>query len=554
MIPHGAINAGIGINMLWSRAAVRGPLLSAARTPQAAQEALLLRILRENQNTRFGQEHSFSSIGSTTEYRNAVPIQTYATLEPYVLAQQEGEAALTARPPVYYARTSGTTGRHKDIPLTARGVRQVKRAQKQLALSLWKDTGFFRGSVLGFASPGEEGRLPSGLPYGATSGVTYSSLSKVVAKKFVIPYEAFSCRDAEAKYEVYALAALTRDDVTGVVAANPSSLLKVCLLIERRGPEFVEALADGKTVGLREETVGYLHMLRTKAQAGRFAILQQLFAEQTTILPETVWPSLSAVATWTGGSCGVALDRLKEHLPSRARIVEYGYGASEFMGSANIDALQNTCVPLLNDHVYEFVQKDAWEAGHGDFLGLHQIKEGSEYYIFVTTRSGLYRYDINDVIRVESGVGSCPGLRFVRKGRGVTSITGEKLSEDQIISAVSSVLANRDLTAPNYLALADEERARYVTYFELDCSSSLAWLADDLDRELRERNAEYDDKRASGRLLPLEVALLRPGAGERMKAAKLEAGVREAQYKPTILDYYRNWQDALSGLAAGIPA
>ena len=540
--------------MLWARAVVRAPLLCAAMKPKEAQDALLLRILRENQETSFGREHNFAAIQSLSDYRRAVPVQTYGTLEPYVVAQQEGEQALTAQPPVYYARTSGTTGRHKDIPLTARGVRQVKRAQKQLALSLWKDTDFFRGSVLGFASPGEEGFLPNGVPYGATSGVTYNSLSKVIARKFTIPYAAFSCRDAEAKYEVYALAVMARHDVTGVVAANPSSLLKVCLLIKEHGPLLLEALQSGKSTHLRSETIAYLPALRAQILPERIAALKLAFTKPQLLDPSLLWPELSAVATWTGGSCGVALDRLKKHLPSDVQIVEYGYGASEFMGSANVDALENICLPLLNDHFYEFVAKEAWEAGKPTFLGLEELEEAAEYYAFVTTRSGLYRYDINDVVRAERGGGLCPGLRFVRKGRGVTSITGEKLSEDQVITAVAQVLGRRHVMAASYLVLADEERARYVLCLELDACPPLKALASELDAALQELNTEYDDKRASGRLLAPEVVGLRPGSGERIKAAQLEAGVREAQYKPTILDYQRNWVGRLDELLAEISA
>ena len=56
-----------------------------------------------------------------------------------------------------------------------------------------------------------------------------------------------------------------------------------------------------------------------------------------------------------------------------------------------------------------------------------------------------------------------------------------------------------------------------------------------LDRALGERNLEYHGKRASGRLGPLSIAWLRPGAGEIYKAACVQAGQREGQYKPAVL-------------------
>ena len=71
-----------------------------------------------------------------------------------------------------------------------------------------------------------------------------------------------------------------------------------------------------------------------------------------------LWPRLSTRVTWTGGSCGIALNKLKKYLPSTVKIVEMGYVSSEFSGTANIDTKRNICMPLVTDHFYEFVEKD----------------------------------------------------------------------------------------------------------------------------------------------------------------------------------------------------
>jgi hypothetical protein len=44
---------------------------------------------------------------------------------------------------------------------------------------------------------------------------------------------------------------------------------------------------------------------------------------------------------------------------------------------------------------------------------------------------------------------------------------------------------------------------------------------------------------------------LAQGAGETVKAWRVTQGVREAQYKPTLLDYAKNWSDKLAPLVAG---
>ena len=544
-------NIVVGIYMLWTHVTLRTSLLKASLTVEKTQEHLLLKILRENSQTEFGKEHNFERISSVEEFRERVPINDYNNLEPYITRQQEGNLELTVAEPVFYTRTSGTTGRHKYIPLTRSGVNQIKHFQKQLAYSLWRKTDFFKGTVLGFFSPGIEGRLANGIPFGSTSGATYESLFSIFEKKFEIPKEAFNLDNVEAKYEVYALCALVHGSTTGISSVNPSSLLKVCMLIEQRAEELLDALVDGKDTNLLKGTASILPSLRSQLLPYRKASLSQVLDKDGTIPPDILWPKLSALVTWTGGSCGIALEKLKSYLPLNVNIVEMGYSCSEFNGTVNIDIKRNTCLPLLTDNFYEFVAKEDWESNSPKFLLLNEIDADKDYYIFVTTASGLYRYDINDVVRATDGVGNCPGLRFVRKGKGMTNITGEKISEDQAIAAVSYGLKSAGCITETFLVLAEEDASTYRIFVESSQNISVDLLSEKIEGELRKRNAEYDDKRASGRLNPVEVERLFEGAGEAIKTKFLQQGVRETQYKPPVLAYWNEWEEWIGDWTEG---
>ena len=218
------------------------------------------------------------------------------------------------------------------------------------------------------------------------------------------------------------------------------------------------------------------------------------------------------------------------------------------MGAANLDAARNLCMPLLTEHVYEFVRRDEWEAGQSNFLRIEELAPGADYYVFATTQSGLYRYDINDIVRAEPGIGACPALRFLQKGRGVTNITGEKLREHQVVAAMSETLAALDLAAAGYIALADENASRSALHFECPDAGAPGELAAAIDGALRSLNSEYDDKRASGRLRPLIAVPLRVGAMETIRARSVAMGARESQYKPVVLAYAREWSDRLASL------
>lgn len=534
--------------MGWNDFKIRRPLLNAARHTQQTQQRVLREILRQNAQTEFGRAHNFASISNLDDYRENVPVQDYDKLAPLITRQMDGEPTLTSAPPLYYARTSGTTGRYKDIPLTRCGLEQVQHAQKHLAISLWRDTDFMKGSILGLASPAEEGRLKNGRPFGSMSGSTYKSLSPIVAKKFVLPASAFSVSDIAARYQVYALAALSASDLTGIATANPSSILKLARFIEDNSEVLVTSLIGGPSQWLLPEARAVLPDIRKRAQNRRLSELDDRISVKKQLTSQDIWPELSTIATWTGGSCGIALQQLKRHLPARVRFVEFGYGASEFMGSVNIDAVNNVCLPLLNHHVYEFVKRSFWEADEHRFVGLHEIEPGEEYYVFLTNRSGLYRYNINDIIRAELGSGDCPALTFLQKGRGVTNITGEKLSEYQLIQAVNRILVVHQIEAGGFMALADGAHGIYHLYLEYDAPGMKNTLASALDDALRAVNGEYDDKRESGRLQPLNLCRFRADACDTIKQWSLENGGREAQYKPTILGYSKDWAEKLNTL------
>ena len=102
---------------------------------------------------------------------------------------------------------------------------------------------------------------------------------------------------------------------------------------------------------------------------------------------------------------------------------------------------------------------------------------GRDYYVIITTDAGLYRYAMNDIVRVTGHFEQTPTLRFVQKGKGVTSITGEKLYEGQVIEAVNGALEALDLSASFFVALAECEESRYRLLVELPAGDSDALAA-----------------------------------------------------------------------------
>ena len=222
--------------------------------------------------------------------------------------------------------------------------------------------------------------------------------------------------------------------------------------------------------------------------------------------------------------------------------MELGYQSTECRGTIALEAETQGGLPPLDHHFFEFVRQEHWENGRREFVGLEELEPGPRYYIAITTVSGLYRYFMNDLVEVAGRYRNTPLIRFVQKGKGVTNLTGEKLYEAQVIEAVQAAARRRGFVPGFFILVADEETSSYNLLLEADreATSSIREAAADIDRCLGELNVEYHSKRASGRLAPLTISLLREGAGEAYKAACVRAGQREGQFKPAVLQYRKD--------------
>ena len=515
-------------------------LVKAAAEPREAQQRALMTILRALQTTEYGQQHGYDRLRTADEFRRAVPIQDYEALRPYIDRQVEtGLPVVTAELPMMYARTSGTTGKPKLIPVTTDIVQGIKGAQRAMAYVQHTSFDAFRGRVLALAGALREDSLPDGTPVGAATGLIYRTMSRLIRSKYVLPTEVFEIEDYELRYAVMARLAAQYADISVIATANPSTILRLVHEIETGLPQIVEDLAHG---GARLAAKLPAHVSEPIVAAflvdpRRAMDLKSKIGRGGPLTIADMWPNLRSVMTWLGGGCAVAAQAVQQLLPSSARMIDAGYVASEVRGTVVLDAERNLALPLLEDVFFEFVPVGEWASGQRETKLLHEVTDGEAYYVFITTFGGLARYHMNDIVRVSGRIGNTPALAFVRKGRGVTNITGEKLSEDQVNLAVADGVAQAGIHVPFYVLVADVAASGYRGYIELgqDHHALAAKIAAQLDQKLRELNIEYDSKRGSGRLKPLHLIPLADGAERAYRHHCIAKGQREAQFKVLTL-------------------
>jgi hypothetical protein len=531
-------NALLRAKVLVTKMTTYRSMIRNTRKAQEVQMKLLQRILRENAQTGFGQEHGFAKIATYSDFVQAVPVQSYDSLFPYLNRQAHNpeDKALVHEPFLFFNITSGTTSASKFIPVTATALKALQRSQDLMVYLQQKAVpNAYQGKVLGIASPAVEGVSEHGIPIGSASGRFYKNMPKVVASKYVVPYEVLEIKDSEWKYYTVVLCCLQHSDITYFATANPSTVLKLMDVLNVRRGDLWRDLVQGRVEGLTQRQHDEPEKIHAciRPTADRLRHLEPLLNSEDPLGFESIWPRLRLFSTWTGGSCGVALKAARRAFPSTVQVVDLGLIASEIRATVTTDPVHQAGLPTFQDNVFEFVEKARWDREDPEFLMLNALTVGEEYYLFVTTPGGLYRYHMNDIVLVTGYTGECPVMRFVQKGRGACNITGEKLYEGQVLAALEAW----GVPCIHAQALADAELAKYVLYIEPapEVKFEEEGAGRQLDMALRDRNMEYDAKRESGRLQALEVRLLRAGTLEALKAHAVAEGQREGQFKTVLL-------------------
>jgi len=205
----------------------------------------------------------------------------------------------------------------------------------------------------------------------------------------------------------------------------------------------------------------------------------------------------------------------------------------------------------LTSHFFEFVSEDDCDSTSPTFLTADQLQIGCRYYIYFTTNSGLYRYDINDLIEVVAMQDNAPIIQFVRKGLGISSITGEKLTEEQVLVALKMAVRQLNLAEISHFTSEVELGfpPHYVCFAELNAGLTESVKNEFIrifDHSLKMQNPEYADKRSTKRLGMPELRTLPSGTYMRLRQQRVEEGAPEAQVKIPLLSSPKSFSQRLA--------
>lgn len=537
-------------------------LVKASYKPGKSAESTLRKILAQGKDTVYGREQHFEEILKAKNpedlfrlYRENVPANGYEELRPYVDRHKNGEENILFKgKPVMYATTSGTTDNPKWVPITKPYLKNVysKMSRMWLYSLVVNKPEITRGRFLTIVGKDIEGYAPDGTVYGSVSGITRKDVPGFISKKLTCPGCVYNITDYQARY--YTIMRMSvEQSVTVIATPNPSTLVELQNNAQEWWDEYVKDIENGTLSDkmiiepeIREELKAYL-----KPNPERAAELRELKEKYGTPLPKHYWPDMQILNTWKCGNTKLFLDKVLPDYPEDVLKIEIGYFATECRFGVVLDrSLSTVLVPHF--HYYEFVEESDLDKQDKTFYQIDQLIPGKRYCPYVTTYSGLYRYNMNDLVECDGWFKNTPTVHMVQKVNGIVSITGEKLYEKQFIEAVHEAQRVTGLKCRFFIGFANPEEANYDFFYEFLNSSTSKERAEEftkfVDLILKKKNMEYESKRDSGRLKHPKTHILGINSFEKFKARSLKEGARDGQFKLIHLMQDRKRQEKFNDL------
>ncbi len=510
-----------------------------AKDPLKDNEKLLYKILRANRSTEYGRLHHFADIRSIEEYRANVPLSTYDDYSPYIKRTIDGEDNLLCSSEILgYSRTSGSSGVPKYIATTKASLKAYTSYTWTRALALanarLKQEGkrYKPGRGM-FCSPAMNTFLPNGM--------VCSNIAEVGARHYglIYPYiltmptkDLFALDDGDYLYSMFRFA-LEDEDTGFIFSVFYSVNVSQMTYLKNNWRVIVDDMEKGiisPSVNMKPELrQKYAKLLRPMPQ--RAAYLRKQFEQgfDSTILIR-LWPNLVMLSGIGNASFQGAADRMRqmsEGIPLDFSI----YGCSEGLFAACYQ-LEDCRMQMLTDSCFfEFIPENDED---GTVLTIDQLELGGRYEVVATTQAGLYRYRMKDIIEVVDFRDRTPLINFVYRRGQLLNLSGEKFTEEDARTTISTLEKAHNFTINNWIFYQDDSvsPSRYVLLTECEDAVLTDDMIDEIEEIIGRFCKRYPDQRAKYFISRLKLQTQTPGTHEAWREKCTEAGAYRFQVKP----------------------
>lgn len=400
---------------------------------QFLQEQVLSEILFLAQDSAYALDHGFAGIGDLTSWKAQTAISTYEDYRPYIDAHMAHEGnGLFSGETAFYIATTGSTGQVKYFVESVAGneAKQLVMAMRGMYMSdLLPVTLDMAAKNLTISNYASLGTSPSGKLIVRASGQTARNMRKKTGPMNILPLEfweapSISPEDRDYMIGVYALA---NHSLAKVFCNNLVHFGRILDLIEAQGQQMIEDIRVGQFMVDLQPKARLILAPTLPPNPERADFLQEIFGrypslEMNPFTIAEIWPDLAMTGCWLSAGVGRDAKMVLSRLPNSVKAIDLGYGASE--GKFNIPTRLNCPAGVAAPFAcfYEFLPLDG-----GSALNLWEVQEGCHYELVITTYSGLYRYNLQDIVKIDGFIGRTPSIEFCGKSSEVLWIDQQKI-------------------------------------------------------------------------------------------------------------------------------
>src|SRR5258705_710536 len=435
-------------------------------TAVADQENILKTLLKVGRTTEFGKEARLDKVDQYEEFKQAIPIQDYEQMRPWIDKIKEGRHnVLWKGQPIYLAKTSGTTSGTKYIPITKDSIPNHINTARNALLCYMAETGnsgFADGKLI-FLSGSPELERVGGIPTGRLSGIVNHHVPKYLRANQMPSYETNCIEEWETKLSKIIDETIDKD-MTLISGIPPWMQMYFDELIKR----------SGKKVG-------------------------ELF------------PNFS-VMVQGGVNFEPYKAKLFESIGKKIDSIEV-FPASE--GFFAFQDSQNEAGLLLNTNsgiFFEFVPAGDVFNDNPVRLSLKDVKEGENYALIISSNAGLWGYNLGDTVKFVS----TDPYRLVVTGRTKHFISafgehviGEEVEYSILKAAEEEHVHITEFTVAPFVSKNDG-KSYHEWFIEFENRpGDINLFANKVEINLRKKNVYYDDLISGNILSPLKITSVR---------------------------------------------
>jgi hypothetical protein len=426
------------------------------------QNRLLLSLINQAKNTKFGKDHNFSEISNYSDWKKNIPVRDYEELKIYVQQIIEGEKdVLWPGKPLYFCKTSGTTSGTKYIPISKESMPHHITAARDAILNYiaeTKNTSIVNGKMI-FLQGSPELSKTGDILTGRLSGIVAHHTPSYLKKNQLPSYETNCIEDWENKVDK--ILEETLNENMSLISGIPP----------------------------------WVQMYFEKLQNRTGKLIKDIFPKFDLFI-------------YGGVNYEPYRQTFEKLIGKKVDGIEL-YPASEgFIAYQDSQTEKGMLLCVNHGIFYEFIPSEEFFNKNPTRISLADVEIGVNYVIILNTDAGLWGYNIGDTIKFVS----IDPYRIVVSGRikHFTSAFGEHVIAEEVEKSLQETITkipaqvNEFHVAPQVKPESGLPYHQWLIEFEKE-PENMADFSELIDNTLQKHNSYYKDLISGGILKPLLI-------------------------------------------------